>query len=121
MWIRRIMINALIDEYRKKKVRNEHIKYVDDYDETASYSDLNPSMSQLDLNQITELIQQLPPMSQKVFNLFVIDGYSHKEISNLLEMSEGTSKWHVNAAKSKLKEMIIKIVPLIIIPPFRYD
>jgi RNA polymerase sigma factor (sigma-70 family) len=76
MWIRRIMINTLIDEYRKKKVQSEHIQYVDTYFETATHTDLNPEMAKLSLEQITDLIQKLPPMSQKVFNLFVIDGYS---------------------------------------------
>ena len=49
-------------------------------------------------------------MSQKVFNLFAIDGYSHKEIANMLNMSEGTSKWHINFSRTKLKEMILKVV-----------
>jgi RNA polymerase sigma-70 factor (ECF subfamily) len=43
-----------------------------------------------------------------VFNLYVIDGYSHKEVGELLGISEGTSKWHLNAARQKLKEQIGK-------------
>ena len=109
-WIRKVMINVLIDEYRKEKKHSEHIQYVDDYKETADYSDLNPVMAQMDIEQIHELITKLPPVSQKVFNLYVIDGYSHKEISNMLNMSEGTSKWHLNFSRTKLKEMILKIV-----------
>ena len=64
----------------------------------------------MDVEQIHLLITKLPPMSQKVFNLYVIDGYSHKEIANMLNMSEGTSKWHLNFSRGKLKEMILKIV-----------
>ena len=45
-------------------------------------------------------------MSQKVFNMFAIDGYSHKEISSMLGMSTGTSKWHVSSARKELKLMI---------------
>jgi len=44
-------------------------------------------------------------MSQRVFNMYVIDGFSHKEICQLLGMSEGTSKWHLNSSREKLKEM----------------
>jgi RNA polymerase sigma-70 factor (ECF subfamily) len=110
LWIRRIMINTLIDEYRKKKV-HERIQYVDTYVETADYSDLNPVLARMDADQINNLIKKLPPTSQKVFNLFVVDGYSHKEIANMLKMSEGTSKWHVNFSKERLKEMILKIIP----------
>jgi len=110
-WIRRIMINTLIDEYRKKKIHDERIQYVDNYIETADYSELNPVLARMDADQINSLIKKLPPTSQKVFNLFVVDGYSHKEISRMLGMSEGTSKWHVNFSKEKLKEMILKIIP----------
>jgi len=50
----------------------------------------------------------LPPASQQVFNLYFIDGYKHKEIAELLEISEGTSKWHLNSAREKLKELLKK-------------
>ena len=52
------------------------------------------------------MLNKLPDMSRKVFNLFAIDGYSHKEIAQLFEISEGTSKWHVSFARSELKKMI---------------
>jgi RNA polymerase sigma-70 factor (ECF subfamily) len=111
MWIRRIMINTLIDEYRKKKAHDKRIQYVETYIETAEYSDLNPVLARMDAEQLNTLIRKLPPTSQRVFNLFVIDGFSHKEIAGMLNMSEGTSKWHVNFSKERLKEMILKIIP----------
>ena len=49
-------------------------------------------------------------MAQQVFNLFVVDGYSHKEIGELLNIEEGTSKWHLNSAREKLKVMLEQIV-----------
>jgi len=51
-------------------------------------------------------LQRLPPMTQKVFNLFAIDGFSHHEISDMLGMSEGTSKWHVSNARAQLQSWI---------------
>ena len=51
-----------------------------------------------------KLIRELPPMTQKVFNLYVIDGYNHNEISDILNISNGTSKWHLSTGKKILKE-----------------
>jgi RNA polymerase sigma factor (sigma-70 family) len=53
-------------------------------------------------------IEKLPAASRQVFNLFIVDGYSHKEIAELLGISEGTSKWHLNAAREKLKELLVE-------------
>ena len=52
------------------------------------------------------MINVLPPATKAVFNLFAIDGYSHKEIGEMLNMSEGTSKWHLSTARKKLQEQI---------------
>jgi len=63
----------------------------------------------MDVEEIHKLIVQLPPMSQKVFNLFVIDGFEHKEIANLLGISEGTSKWHLHSSREQLKVLLNKM------------
>lgn len=113
LWIRRVMINVLIDEFRKKKRHEETIEYVEEYYETGNSADQNEALSKMNVEQIHALITQLPPMSQKVFNLYVIDGYNHKEIGELLKMSEGTSKWHLNLSRTRLKEMLTKaLVPI---------
>ena len=109
-WIRKVMVNTLIDEYRKEKKHNEHIEYVEEYHETGDHSEVNSIMTKMNVEEIHLLICKLPPMSQRVFNLFVIDGFSHKEIAQLLGMTEGTSKWHLNSSREKLKEMLQKIV-----------
>jgi RNA polymerase sigma factor (sigma-70 family) len=104
-WIRKIMINTVIDEFRKQKHHSAAIQYVEEYDESA-YSELNKVIEKIDSAEILNLITQLPPASKEVFNLYVVDGYSHKEIAELLSISEGTSKWHLNAARQKLKDLI---------------
>ena len=109
-WIRKVMINILIDEFRKEKKHKENIEYVKEYYETRDYADQNAAISKMNVEQIHALILKLPPMSQKVFNLYVIDGYGHKEIADMLGMSEGTSKWHLNFSRSKLKELITNLV-----------
>jgi RNA polymerase sigma-70 factor (ECF subfamily) len=105
-WIRRIMINTLIDEYRKNKKERENMTYVEEYFDNSDFSDVNEALSRINCKHIFEQINKLPEATKKVFNLFAIDGYSHKEIGEMLSISEGTSKWHLNAARQKLKEYI---------------
>jgi RNA polymerase sigma factor (sigma-70 family) len=105
-WIRRIMVNTLIDEYRKNKREKEKVTYVEEYYDNVDFSDVNDALSRISCKQIFQHVNTLPEATKKVFNLFVIDGYSHREIADLLGISEGTSKWHLNAARQKLKELI---------------
>ena len=105
-WIRKIMVNTLIDEYRKNKRERENLTYVEQYYDSSDFSDVNEAVSRMDFSAILDHINALPEATRKVFNLYAIDGYSHKEIGELLGISEGTSKWHLNAARQKLKEQI---------------
>jgi len=106
-WIRRIMINTIIDDHRKNKKYKETIEYRETIVEPKSGGmEYNQADLQFDAEQLLQFVRSLPPMSAKVFNLFAIDGYTHKEISGMLGISEGTSKWHLNNARSKLKDMI---------------
>jgi RNA polymerase sigma factor (sigma-70 family) len=105
-WIRRVMVNTLIDEYRKNKKEREKITYVENYYDNSDFSEVNEALSRINYNQLLVQINLLPEATKKVFNLFAIDGYSHKEIGEMLTISEGTSKWHLNAARQKLKEYI---------------
>lgn len=108
VWIRRIMVNTLIDEYRKQKREKERVTYVDEYYDSSDYADVNDALSNISCKQIYEEINKLPQATKQVFNLYIIDGYSHKEVGELLGISEGTSKWHLNSAREKLKEQIGK-------------
>ncbi len=106
-WARKIMINTLINEYKKEKHHSSGLTYIDTYYDNADYADLNDAARKIDADQIYSFIAKLPPASRQVFNLYFIDGYKHKEIAEMLNISEGTSKWHLNAAREKLKEMIV--------------
>src|ERR1700739_267453 len=108
-WIRRVLINVLIDEYRKQKKHKENIKYVEDFEELPIAGALNDAVAKMDVEEIHKLIVQLPPMSQRVFNLYVVDGFEHKEIADMLGISEGTSKWHLHSSRKQLKIMLNKI------------
>ncbi|MCC6371797.1 MAG: sigma-70 family RNA polymerase sigma factor [Bacteroidia bacterium] len=109
-WARRVMINTLINEYKKEKIHYQNVHYVDDYIETEKHSEINEALPRLDADRLYQFIAQLPPASQQVFNLYFIDGYKHREIAEMLNISEGTSKWHLNWAREKLKEMLNEIV-----------
>lgn len=110
-WSRRIMTNSLIDDYRKNKKYNERIQKSDSDSELDFYSTgtENEAESNLGMENILFLIKELPAATSCVFNLYVIDGYSHKEIAEQLEMSEGTSKWHLSTARKMLREKLDRL------------
>jgi len=107
-WIRRIMINTAIDEFRREKKWRELTVFTDDFERTYPQEPIEwgEAEKRIDMQHLEALMRRLPPMTQQVFNLFALDGFSHKEISDMLGMSEGTSKWHVNAARQKLQTWI---------------
>ena len=107
-WIRRIMINTLIDDFRKNRKVHELIEN-QDFTDTNNHNglvDFNTADLQFEAGQLEAMIRSLPPMSQKVFNLFAIDGYGHLEIGRLLGISEGTSKWHLSSSRQRLRELL---------------
>lgn len=104
-WIRRIMINNAIDNYRKnKKHRNQQ-----DIDHVYDYSENETVTSQLSAEEILKLVQKLPPAYRTAFNLYAIEGFTHREISEKLGISEGTSKSNLSKARGKLKQMIMDL------------
>lgn len=107
-WAKRVMVNSLIDEYRKNKKYNSQITKSDSETELDYYSTgtSNNAESNLGVENINALIKELPTMTGQVFNLYVIDGYSHKEIADLMDMSEGTSKWHLSTARKMLRHKL---------------
>lgn len=107
-WIRRIAINTIIDEFRKNRKHREAMEYrdFDDREDVSQMIDINEADQRFDAEEIEQMIQELPQTSREVFNLYAIDGYSHKEIGEMLSISVGTSKWHVNFARKRIKERI---------------
>ncbi len=101
-WMKRITVNTVLQKYRKERhldVVNENIK-----DEAA----LETDTTSISLARLLEYIQELPNKYRLTFNLYVLDGYSHKEISELLGTSTGTSKSNLARARMILKERIEK-------------
>lgn len=104
---RNILVNYFIDEFRKEKKHLTNIEYTD-IQEMESGTSYNEGEASLEANELLLILKQLPDVTGKVFNLFAIDGYKHHEISEMLGMSVGTSKWHVNEARRILKMIIEK-------------
>ncbi len=101
-WLRKIMINASIDQYRKelKHQRNSPIEF-------ANTSPVEPVVtSDLFHEELIGLVQLLSPSYRAVFNLHVIDGYTHKEIGKMLNISSGTSKSNLLKARENLRTML---------------
>ncbi len=101
-WIRRIMVNTAIKHYRKK---NKIYPVVDVESVSESFSE-EPIISHYGYEELLLLIRQLPERYRTVFNLYVIDGYSHKEISDMLSIPEGTSKSNLSRARNLLQKTI---------------
>jgi RNA polymerase sigma factor (sigma-70 family) len=108
-WVRRIGINTAIDYYRSKKKYRENIKLNAEYSYNAIenlHVDFNSVDKDLDAQHIYKFLQELPPITKEAINLFAIDGYSHTEISDMLEISQEMSRWHVHKARKLLSEKL---------------
>lgn len=103
-WVRRIIVNTALEKYR-----NRHNLYrVDDIDQIPE-PDAEPDnedYSGLEAVDLLEIIRELPPKYRMVFNLFAIEGYSHKEISSMINISEGTSKSNLSRARVILQRRV---------------
>ena len=102
-WIRKIMINTAIDFLRQKKNWVALDEQVENTKEVVVDSD---AVQKLSAQELLKLVQQLPPATQAVFNLYVVEGYMHKEIAVLLGIKEGTSKWHLSEARRMLQQIL---------------
>ncbi|MNJ83847.1 ECF RNA polymerase sigma factor SigR [compost metagenome] len=107
-WAKRIIVNTLIDEYRKNKNHNQIIVAKETEGELAYAAEKveNEGALELSYQEVLDLLKTIPPISAHVFTLYIIDGYSHKEIGDLLEITEGTSKWHLSTARKLLRERL---------------
>ncbi len=99
-WIRTIMVNTCIDHYRRTTRRR-----TEDLTEAHYLSNDDPdALSNLTEQEILTAVQELSPAYRAVFNLYVMEGYSHKEIADALQITESTSRSNLVKARIKLKE-----------------
>lgn len=103
-WIRKIMVNTAIDALRKNKFTIE-IGGIPEWVWEEKDNSQNADQ-QLHYKELMILVKKLPPIYRIVFNLFVIDGYSHQEIADTLDINIGTSKSNLSRAKGLLQKYI---------------
>ncbi len=108
-WMKKIMVNTCLDYLRSTYLKEEmtvHVHAIQPEETNLSIS--NEAIESIEFRELLGLIQHLPSMTRTVFNMFVFEGYNHKEISEQLEISEGTSHWHVHQARNLLQKKINK-------------
>ncbi|MEO5562412.1 MAG: RNA polymerase sigma factor [Chitinophagaceae bacterium] len=105
-WIRRIFVNTAIEHFRRKK----YMSPVTEKEENTMEGNYLSVLDNLAERDIMDLVQQLSPGYRTVFNLYVVEGYTHKEIGDILGISEGTSKSQLSRAKVILQEMVKKFL-----------
>ena len=101
-WLRKVLINTCINNFRKKKIR-----VTEELNESINYSAGDEVLSGISYKEILEMIRKLSPAYRTVFNLYVIEGYKHEEIANMLDISIGTSKSNLSKAKKNM-QLILK-------------
>lgn len=101
-WIRRVTVNTVLQKYREENIFDI---VSDNLQEEVT---VEPESENVSLDYLLNVIQELPDRYRLVFNLYVLDGYSHKEIAALLDISEGTSKSNLARARMTLKDKIEK-------------
>lgn len=101
-WVRRIVVRTSIDFFRKRRLWQERHNTSVEL-EQLNTSSVEETLSSLSYQEIIEFVNQLPNKAQLVLKLYSIEGYSHKEIAELMDISEGTSKSQLNRARKLLQ------------------
>ncbi len=104
-WIRRIMVHSSIEYYRK---HHKMMQVLDITEHGHEQSVDAAAAANLDVKDLLAMVQQLSPGYRMVFNLYAIEGYSHREIADIMGITEGASKSQLSRARNILKELIAK-------------
>ncbi|MEM9884434.1 MAG: RNA polymerase sigma factor [Bacteroidota bacterium] len=100
-WIKRIIYHSVSDYFRTSS-KKLHFLILEDRDEPIRAE----ALENLYFEDIMKMVELLPPATKQVFVLYAIEGYKHQEIATKVGISEGTSKWHLSAARKALKQLI---------------
>jgi RNA polymerase sigma factor (sigma-70 family) len=101
-WIRRIFVNTAIEHFRKKT----YLQPITEMEESTVEGKYLSVLDSLAEKDIIQLVQQLSPGYRTVFNMYVVEGYTHRQISEILGISEGTSKSQLSRAKLILQDLV---------------
>lgn len=102
-WVRRIVFHAISDFFKSEK-KYLHFMVFEEKEKSTSKTILD----HIYYEDLLKMIEKLPDATGKVFRLYAVEGFKHKEIAELLEISIGTSKWHLSEARKEMKRLIAK-------------
>ena len=111
-WMARITVNENIDACRKVKKLRSVMNFDSELveaDSNLNNFEYNEAEENMQADHLREMVRQLPETTKLVFNLYVVEGFKHQEIGDQLGLTTGTSKWHLNSARKRLKVMILKL------------
>lgn len=103
-WIHRIMVHASIDHIRQENRRQNEGQLQEAGGQMMSVE--NTALSEMHAEELLRMVKCLPAMTRAVFNMSVVEGYSHKEIAGELGVTESTSRWHLSEAKQRLRRLL---------------
>ena len=101
-WVRKIMVNCALQKFRSQKLH----ALVDIDPATLEHSDTENIISRIGTKELLKMVQQLSPAYRMVFNLYVFEGMKHREIAELLKITEGTSKSNLSDARAILQKAV---------------
>lgn len=101
-WMAKIVLHTAIDHARSQITYRKTMDFSTPADRVVT----NEAPGLLEAEDLYRLVQQLPPATRTVFSLYVVDGYKHREIADMLGIDEGTSKWHLAHARRELQTLI---------------
>lgn len=102
-WIKRVISHTAVDHFRKRSTLNNYVDYEQAFEERDPGGN---ALDYLNAEEVLEQVRKLPDGARVIFNLYAIEGYSHKEISQELNISEGTSKSQFSRARSILQKLL---------------
>lgn len=103
-WIKRIVVNEGLDHIKSRSRFSENVVL-----ETVAEPEVSSTIiEQMGADEIMEIVKKLPPATHAVFVMYAVEGYNHREIAERLNISEGTSKWHLSEARKFLQTQLIK-------------
>lgn len=105
-WMKHIVVNTAINHYHSNKKYNNNSDIADHYDITSQEQDV---LADITVDELMTLISRLSEGYRLVFNMYVVEGYSHAEIAKILQINEGTSKSQLSKAKNILRNMITNL------------
>jgi RNA polymerase sigma-70 factor (ECF subfamily) len=107
-WIKKIMMNTIIDDFRKNRKLKENTQLLNgtDYIDQFADEEYNEIDKIIEEEALQNMILQLSEMQKNVFNLFAIDGFAHKEIASALSITIDNSKWHLSQARKRLQILL---------------